>query len=126
MDAGVDFSGLEIALAQFEQGGSATPFGFRPYQVELTMCRRYFENGFASFSGHASANLGVARSFNYLVDKYQTPNIGFQIISSTGFQNTATLGFLNQSSGGSVRITKDATNGFGAFVVRFSSESEIL
>ena len=126
MDAGVDFSGLEIALAQFEQGGAATPFGFRPYQVELTMCRRYFENGFASFSGHASANLGVARSFNYLVDKYQTPNIGFQIISATGFQNTATLGFLNQSSGGSVRITKDATNGFGAFVVRFSAESEIL
>lgn len=126
IDAGVDFSGLEIALAQFEPGGAATPFGFRPYQMELSMCRRYFETGFASFSGHASASLGVARSFSYLVDKYQTPNVGFQIISSTGFQNTATLGFLNQNNCGSVRLAKDSTTGFGAFVVKFSSEAEIL
>jgi hypothetical protein len=126
IDAGVDFSGLEIALAQFEPGGAATPFGFRPYQMELAMCRRYFETGFASFSGHASASLGVARSFSYLVDKYQTPSIGFQIISSTGFQNVVTPGFLNQKNCGSVRVAKDATTGFGAFVVKFSSEAEIL
>lgn len=126
--AGTDFSGVEFARVQLEQGGAATPFVRRPYHLETLLCKRYYESGYVSFTGQGTASLGVATSFAYAVDKYKTPTLSFQLVSSSGFRTSPapSVGFLNQPNTGSVRVTKDGTTSYGMYIVKYLSESEIL
>ena len=122
-----DFSGFEIALCQVEAGGSATSFGYRPYPLELSLCKRYYETGYTSFTGHCTGNLGVSTTFSYNALKYNVPTLSFQITTSSGFKNKPpTIGFLNQQDAGSIKMTKDPTTGYGLFVATYASEAEIL
>jgi len=47
-NATADF--IEIAQVQLEQGDTATDFESRPYQVELAMCQRYYEQALVADS----------------------------------------------------------------------------
>jgi hypothetical protein len=51
----------QITGLQFEQGTVATPFEFRPYNVELAICQRYYETSFQP--GNAPANGASTTAF---------------------------------------------------------------
>lgn len=46
---------MDITGVQWELGSIATPFEYRPYSVELEMCQRYYQQGFARKSTRSYA-----------------------------------------------------------------------
>lgn len=120
------FTNLELAYVQFEENISATNITSRPYALEELLCKRYYEEGYTTFSGRATANLGVSVTHSYSVTKYKTPNISSTVVSSIGFTSNATVGFMNDLNNGSTKVTKDNTSGFGSFTAKFQAESEII
>lgn len=117
---------LDIALVQLENNISATNFSPRQYQIEEMLCKRYYEEGYSTWSGRATANLGVAITHSYSVTKYKTPTLNVEIINNVGFTNTATVGFMNNLDNGSIKITKNNISGHAFATVKYKAEAEII
>ena len=71
-----------ITAVQLEVGDVATEFEQRPYNQELIECRRYFERKQAKqntflFIGQAFNTTGAFGTFDYQVEKRNTPSISF-------------------------------------------------
>jgi hypothetical protein len=77
----VEFTGLQL-----EKGTIATPFEFRPYQIELQLCQRYFYKLANMSSSEAAMAIGFAVSttnFRFLIQlpvymRIQ-PNVGLSV-----------------------------------------------
>jgi hypothetical protein len=123
---GTSFTNLEFAFVQLEANISATNFTSRQYQIEELLCKRYYEEGYSTFAGRATASLGVSVTHSYSVTKYETPSITTAIVNNTGFNNTATAGFMNDINNGSVKVTKDSTSGYGNVTIKYQAEAEII
>ena len=94
----LDLAGLSwtrfITGVQLEKGTMATPFEFRPYQIEMQLCQRYYEILFESsisplpvFTSYSSFTSGNA-CFGYLY--YKTPKRAIPTLSSTLIHSTST------------------------------------
>ena len=51
---------INIAQVQLEEGSVATPFEQRPYGLELSLCQRYYEQGYARIRGYDNGSVIVA------------------------------------------------------------------
>lgn len=120
------FTNFRLAFVKFEEGSASTDFVSRPLALEENLCRRYFEQGYTTFNGRASANLGVALTHSYSITKYKIPNINVTLISNSGFLNTPTVGFMNEVSNGSIKVTKNTISGTGSFVALWQADSELI
>jgi hypothetical protein len=90
------------------------------------LCKRYYEEGYSTWSGRATANLGVAITHSYSVTKYKTPTLNVEVINNVGFTNTATVGFMNSLDNGSIKITKNNVSGHAFATVKYKAEAEII
>jgi hypothetical protein len=108
---------VEFTGVQLEKGTIATPFEFRPYSMELTMCQRYYQempntNG-VHFTGAGriiasiNATNGVpVTGLNYTVHMRATP-------SPTYYGSTSTSGtylIYTSSTGGQVQTSVSASS----------------
>lgn len=65
-----------ITGVQLEAGSAATLFEHRPHHLELMLCQRYYETGFAKFWGAAAGiNHHVGYRLHFSVPKRVTPTI---------------------------------------------------
>ena len=53
---------LMVTGVQFEKGTIQTPFEFRPYQIEMQLCQRYYTQFSANFSNNQAANQATINS----------------------------------------------------------------
>ena len=110
---------------QLEIGTVATPFEHRPIGMELSLCKRYFENLGLTYSGHWGGVKGpqMATSIYFDVEKRATPDVDDAVTRNADSGATATvvaqaittrkahyyLGTVGGSNGHSVHVY--ATNG---------------
>jgi len=78
-----------ITGVQLEEGDNATPFEHKPYSQEVIECRRYFERKQAIANvfltvGQAFSTSGVYGTFDYQVEKRNTPSISISAEGSSG------------------------------------------
>lgn len=67
---------FDIAQVQLEEGNIATPFEYRPYGLELSLCQRYYEIGSGYGVSYASSGTAYQRSFvTYKVSKRLSPAV---------------------------------------------------
>ena len=116
---------LYITAVQLEIGTVATPFEHRPIGMELSLCKRYFENLGLTYSGHWGGVKGpqMATSIYFDVEKRATPTADDAVTRNADSGATATveangittrkinypLGTVGGSNGHSVHVY--ATNG---------------
>jgi hypothetical protein len=101
-------SAIYITGVQLEKGTIATPFEFRPYQVEFQLCQRYYEKSYddnvvpGTSSGGVNSLSGVAMDANRLIVTalYKVPKriAGNVIIYSEG----GTVGKFGTVPGGDI------------------------
>lgn len=130
-----------ITGIQFEEGSVATPFEFRPPQVELALCQRYYAKlgGTTSGEGLGAGNLQDAANSGWFYVKYPTtmraaPTASYSslrasnnadynltvssIRGQTNGIDSSNIGF-NFSTGGTlyypVQLQTSATSGFLSF-----------
>jgi hypothetical protein len=66
----------QITGVQLEKGTQATPFEHRPYTMEETLCKRFFEIGrFLQNTGGSSNNFFYEFSIPFIVEKRATPSM---------------------------------------------------
>lgn len=56
---------IDIAQIQLEESAVATPFESRPAAVELALCQRYYESGYATWSVNALSTTSSGSTFGY-------------------------------------------------------------
>jgi len=76
-----------------EEGTVATPFEHRPISVELSLCKRYFENLGLTFAGHWGGSKGpnASTTIYYEVEKRATPDVDDATSRNAQNGNTATV-----------------------------------
>ena len=91
LDTALDFSTLDKVMV--EEGTVATPFEHRPISVELSLCKRYFENLGLTYSGHWGGSKGPNASITiyYEVEKRATPDVDDATSRNAQNGNTATV-----------------------------------
>lgn len=76
---------FDIAQVQLEEGSVATPFEQRPYGLELSLCQRYYEVGYALIIARAiSATSFTSSGHSYFVPKRIIPTLSFSNIGFVG------------------------------------------
>ena len=116
---GTNAATLYIAGAQLEKGSAATPFEFRPFAIELTLCQRYYEKSFditvAPVANSFGNNIVIATSNTG--STYQVGLIPFKVTKrvSSGtvsiynpFNAVGVNTSLRVPSGGDVNITSSS------------------
>lgn len=98
---------FSLTLVQLEPGQIATPFEFRPFQVEQILCMRYYQEYIsdpyragAIISGYANAgSVQIVRSFLFPVKmrSYATTAV---IVGTWGFTNTTSISMGTTSDSG--------------------------
>lgn len=83
----VTFSGGTFAFPQLELGSAPTTFDWRPLQVELALCQRYFERLAITGTGPAYGIGGVASGVAYITVQFQTkkrsnPSVSFSALNT--------------------------------------------
>ena len=56
-----DSTGSTFNFVQLEEGSVATPFENRPIGLELSLCQRYYEKGYVSFTAYAVTGAGYGQ-----------------------------------------------------------------
>ena len=79
---------MDITGVQWELGSIATPFEYRPYSVELEMCQRYYQQGFAR---KVTRSYGTSTEFCDGIIPFTTymrpgPTMAFTNVPYTGAQ----------------------------------------
>jgi len=82
-----------ITGVQLEEGTVATPFEHRPISVELSLCKRYFENLGLTYSGHWGGVKGpdASTTIYYEVEKRATPAVDDATSRNSANGNEATV-----------------------------------
>lgn len=120
----VQFIGA-VGLAQFELGAVATPFERRPPGLELSLCKRYYQQLQAAYFGNVAAGQAYGGMVNFPVEFRASPTLAFigddslgSFPTGLGFQNTRThsTAFFQNASG-------TTTGGF--YVKLFSGTAEL-
>jgi hypothetical protein len=88
-----------IGNVQLETGTVATPFERRSYGQELAFCQRYFEVGTSSWTGYATAGIGVGAHVSYAATKRAVPTVAttpFNYTNASGSTvvNNTIYGFM--------------------------------
>jgi hypothetical protein len=71
-DVTVRFINGTVSLPQLERGNTATPFEYRPFSVELSLCQRYFEKSYPINIAPGTAN--IYQGADYQVQAVYTTN----------------------------------------------------
>jgi hypothetical protein len=107
--AGADDS-IYITGVQLEEGTQSTPFEFRPYGVELSLCQRYFEWTEFFTTNWNNATNTARTGVNWLVAKRRSPDVSL------------TSGYNQYGPGGQLTITSisSVTSNSGGALFTFS------
>ena len=95
---------MQIAGIQLEKGSIATPFEYRPYNIELALCQRYYRRYQATYSNL----LGMATCI---------PNVGFRTFIQYPIPMRSRIdnnGCVGVSSFASIKFTVDGTTEYTA------------
>jgi hypothetical protein len=107
----VEFTGLQL-----EKGTIATPFEFRPYQIEKQLCMRYYWQLGQQTSAVNNTNIPYSRLFNYsasLNTIYST--IPFLVEMRTNPTGTVYYDINTDATGGAASITTIQGSSYAAF-----------
>jgi hypothetical protein len=104
---------MYLTGVQFEKGTIATPFEYRPFHLELSLCQRYYETsydlgtvpGTATFSKSIHMRAYATTSQQY----YLMPSVYYKVTKRT----VPTIVIYNTSTGASGTWTVDSTGGGG-------------
>lgn len=79
-----------VTGVQLEKGSTATPFEYRPYGAELSLCQRYYETGTGSVNGYnGGAGAGIfANGISFKVTHCSPPSL---TLSSITYTNASAL-----------------------------------
>lgn len=117
---GTQFSSIHLTGVQIEKGTIATPFEFRPYQIELSLCKRYFckfGNG-SSSSRLCSGNwYNTTQGYFFIVPQEDMRVIPTSFTYSTA--GKALLEGINWYDISSITLSGDTTTHF--FLMNFTS-----
>ena len=114
---------LYISQIQIELGSVATPFEQRPIGLELSLCQRYYEQGYTrAFTYNNGAFNTAATSAGFLAQKRVVPTMSF--IGTPGYGNATSVSFNTPSlSGfGADIVTSAAGTAVASFTYAASSE----
>jgi len=84
----IEFNTGTLSLPQFEKGGVATSFDYRPYGTELALCQRYFEVGDIFPIGYVSVGSNFGATAPFKVTKRASPTIVQTNTSNTNVSAT--------------------------------------
>lgn len=102
----VRFTGGTVSLPQFEKGTSATPFEYRPFGLETSLCQRYYYRIAASSTGqsfgtgmyYASTSASVYITFPTTMRAIPAVSVG-SFGSWQGLNGSSVVGLGNGSNG---------------------------
>jgi hypothetical protein len=100
---------MELTGVQLERGSVSTPFEQRPYQVELTMCQRYYEDsgGSGGTTEWFHMILGSGTQISRQKVSYKVPKRAAGSLTITKQSGVATVGYAQGNT------TLGFINGFG-------------
>lgn len=78
-----DATGSTFNFVQLEEGSVATPFEHRPIGLELSLCQRYYEKGYVSFTSYSAAGSGFGQVHKFNTVKRIVPTITNILNSNT-------------------------------------------
>ena len=114
---------MDITNIQLEQGPMST-FEYRPYCMELMLCQRYYETGYAYMLGYAYQNTTPLVNCIFKVNKFIIPTITTTIIDTSSFTNTVVV---NQVTNEQISLgcTKNTYSTDGSFNINWTASSEL-
>lgn len=126
---------IDIAQMQLEESAVATPFESRPPAVELALCQRYYEAGYAAWCVNALATTSSGSTFGYFavmvpfkVTKRAVPTITKTDTVANpyvlNFQATPQVDHLFLNNGASYQSTGSYI-GSNAFSVNWTASAEL-
>jgi len=118
----------QVTGIQLEIGREATPFDFRPYSTELSLCERYYEVCVGGWRGYGYGFIGAA-GVNFRQKKRATPTVTF--VSFNASENTDGSNAYSANitvNGFEARCALTSGGGapnFGSFSATYKSEIEL-
>jgi hypothetical protein len=114
---------LDIANVQLEQGPPST-FEYRPAAMELMLCQRYYEIGFAYLLCYAYLSTTPFVNCIFKIDKRIVPSVKSTVVNSSSFTTNLVQGpvSLQQLA---IGCTKNNYSTDGSFNIRWTADSEI-
>ena len=112
---------ISFAAPQLEYGAVATSFEFRPYQIELSLCQRYFEINYMRWSGITVSGATYFTQNGFKTMKRTSPTGVYTPTTAAGFANSA--GTVTYSAWGNteVRTSNGASNSGGWSCILYCS-----
>jgi hypothetical protein len=124
--SGSSWPTVQLAKAQLQMGSTALEFEERNIQVDLMLCRRYYESGYDYFADYADAYSYVSIFHNYAVEKRVTPTLTLSSQGSPqGFLDPVSVGSVNNTFMGSSMRQKNNRNENGVFQTNWVADAEI-
>jgi hypothetical protein len=124
--SGTSWPAVQVAKAQLQRGAHALEFEERNVQVDLMLCRRYYETGYDYFADFADSYSYVSVFHNYTVEKRATPTLTLTAQGAPqGFLDPVSVGAVNNAFMGSSMRQKNNRNEYGYFQTNWTADAEI-
>ena len=100
-------------------------FEYRPYGMELMLCQRYYETGYAYLLGYAYLNTTPLVNCQFKVNKRSVPSVITNIINTSGYTSSIVV---NQVTNNQICLgcTKNVYSTDGSFNIMWITDSELI
>jgi hypothetical protein len=119
---------FKLAMVQLELGSVATPFEFRPYGLELKLCKRYYQNALFDGEGYgwrygAISQVQHAGGASFETAMRAIPDA--TIVTAPTYNNCSNYDVVPRAVGFSQRVTVTATGVYRAYGGLYSFDAEL-
>ena len=120
------WTGVQMARAQLQYGPDVLSFEERNPQLDLLLCKRYYESGYDYFNGYATSFSYISAFHQYNVEKRTTPTLTLTSSGTvTGFLDPVAIGAVNNTFIGSSMRQKNNRNDVGFFTTLWTADAEL-